>query len=111
MSGWRSETKRIEGFIARQYGKEAFEIDSSSGIFRTCRLAEGLADMTAVYTDRPQGRIAFWDVAAGHAIVEAAGGRVETWEGKPLMYNDADFYAQPYIALSPSLAKSFKIKL
>lgn len=111
MSGWRSETKRIESFLTHQYGKEALDIDSSSGIFRACRIAEGIADIAAVYTDRPQGRIAFWDVAAGHAIVESAGGRVETWEGKPLLYDAADFYTQPYLALSPAMAKGFRTKL
>jgi 3'(2'), 5'-bisphosphate nucleotidase len=31
-----------------------------------------------------------WDTAAGQAVLEAAGGRVETLDGKPLTYGKAE---------------------
>jgi 3'(2'), 5'-bisphosphate nucleotidase len=32
-----------------------------------------------------------WDIAAGHAVLDAAGGRVETIEGQPFTYGKAEF--------------------
>ncbi len=51
-----------------------------------CLIAEGLAD---VYPR--MGRTMEWDTAAGQAVLEAAGGRVETYpEGEPLAYGKID---------------------
>ena len=36
------------------------------------------------------GRTMEWDTAAGHAVVEAAGGRVLTEEGAPLLYGKTE---------------------
>jgi 3'(2'), 5'-bisphosphate nucleotidase len=49
-----------------------------------CRVAEGAVD---VYPRLAQ--ISEWDIAAGHALVTAAGGVVTTPEGAPLRYGDA----------------------
>jgi 3'(2'), 5'-bisphosphate nucleotidase len=50
-----------------------------------CRVAEGAAD---IYPRLAPTRE--WDVAAGHAVVAAAGGAVMTPDGSPLRYGDAE---------------------
>ena len=39
-----------------------------------------------------------WDVAAGHAILIAAGGKVDTLDGNPLSYGKPDFKNPNFIA-------------
>ena len=48
---------------------------------KLCRLAEGLADIYPRLS--PQSE---WDLAAGHAVLTAAGGLVTTPDGRPLLY-------------------------
>jgi 3'(2'), 5'-bisphosphate nucleotidase len=48
---------------------------------KLCRLAEGLADLYPRLS--PQSE---WDLAAGHAVLAAAGGLVTTPDGRPLLY-------------------------
>jgi len=59
---------------------------------KICRIAEGSADLYL----RLSG-INDWDLAAGHAIVEAAGGHVTTVDGKPLIYNTERQKLEPFI--------------
>lgn len=49
-----------------------------------CHVAAGLADFYIRY-----GETNAWDTAAGHAILEAAGGCVLDLDGRPLRYGDA----------------------
>lgn len=49
-----------------------------------CLIAEGEADVYPRF-----GPTMEWDTAAGHAVLEAAGGRVTTPEGAPLLYGKA----------------------
>lgn len=58
-----------------------------------CVVAEGAAD---VYPRL--GRTMEWDVAAGHAVLNAAGGRVETLDGKPFTYGKPDFENPDFVA-------------
>lgn len=58
------------------------EVLSAGSSLKFCLIAEGLADLYPRF-----GPTMEWDTAAGHAIVEEAGGRVITLEGKPLLYN------------------------
>jgi 3'(2'), 5'-bisphosphate nucleotidase len=56
-----------------------------------CRIAEGAADLYPRLATTCE-----WDVAAGHALVEAAGGAVTSPSGAPLRYgNGADGYRVP----------------
>jgi 3'(2'), 5'-bisphosphate nucleotidase len=56
-----------------------------------CRIAEGAADLYPRLATTCE-----WDVAAGHALVEAAGGVVTSPSGAPLRYgNGADGYRVP----------------
>jgi 3'(2'), 5'-bisphosphate nucleotidase len=56
-------------------------MDSS---IKFCRIAEGGADIYPRH-----GPTMEWDVAAGHAVLEAAGGRMTTLEGQPFTYGKA----------------------
>jgi 3'(2'), 5'-bisphosphate nucleotidase len=58
-----------------------------------CRLAEGVADLYPRF-----GNTMDWDTAAGQAVLEAAGGRVETTEGDPLGYGKPGFRNPHFIA-------------
>jgi 3'(2'), 5'-bisphosphate nucleotidase len=57
------------------------------------RIAEGLGDLYVRL-----GRTMEWDTAAGHAVLEAAGGRVETLDGKALGYGKAGFENPHFLA-------------
>lgn len=59
---------------------------SASSSLKFCRVAEGVADIYPRF-----GPTCEWDTAAGHAIVEAAGGRVLTLDGQEFTYGKPDF--------------------
>lgn len=65
--------------LAARYG-EVKQLITGSAI-KLCRVAEGSADVYPRLAPTHQ-----WDVAAGHAIVAAAGGAVTTPERRPLTY-------------------------
>ncbi len=69
--------------LAAQYGFTRREPMDSS--IKLCRIAEGAADIYPRH-----GPTMEWDVAAGHAVLEAAGGRMFTTEGLPFLYGKAD---------------------
>lgn len=64
----------------------------ASSSLKFCLVAEGTADVYPRY-----GRTMEWDTAAGHAIINAAGGRVETTDGKPLLYGKPGFENDGFI--------------
>lgn len=57
------------------------EIVSAGSSLKLCRVAEGAADMYPRL-----GRTMEWDIAAGHAVLNGAGGSVRTLDGAELMY-------------------------
>ncbi|MDB5417309.1 MAG: cysQ [Phenylobacterium sp.] len=69
--------------LASQYGFDRREAMDSS--IKLCRIAEGAADIYPRH-----GTTMEWDIAAGHAVLEAAGGRVTTPEGQPFAYGKAN---------------------
>ena len=59
-----------------------------------CRIAEGISDLYPKFS-----RIHEWDIAAGHIIIEEAGGRIiEPETGKAPSYNKKDYYQRPFVA-------------
>ncbi|MBW8756409.1 MAG: 3'(2'),5'-bisphosphate nucleotidase CysQ [Burkholderiales bacterium] len=60
---------------------------------KLCILAEGLADVYPRF-----GRTMEWDIAAGDAILRAAGGEVQTLDGAPLRYGKPGFENPDFIA-------------
>ncbi|MDO8379393.1 3'(2'),5'-bisphosphate nucleotidase CysQ [Phenylobacterium sp.] len=69
--------------LADKYGFDHPQAMDSS--IKFCRIAEGSAD---VYPRH--GPTMEWDIAAGHAVLEAAGGSVLTPEGEAFAYGKAD---------------------
>lgn len=69
--------------LAAQYGFDRREPMDSS--IKLCRIAEGAADIYPRH-----GPTMEWDVAAGQAVLEAAGGRMTTPEGEAFLYGKAD---------------------
>jgi 3'(2'), 5'-bisphosphate nucleotidase len=57
----------------------------SGSSLKFCRIAEGRADVYPRLSPTSE-----WDVAAGHAVVAAAGGSVTTQGGEPLTYGNMD---------------------
>jgi len=58
-----------------------------------CLIAAGAADLSARH-----GPTSEWDTAAGHAVLLAAGGRMETLDGAPLTYGKPGYVNPPFAA-------------
>jgi 3'(2'), 5'-bisphosphate nucleotidase len=69
------------------------ECISAGSSLKFCLIAEGRADLYPRF-----GRTMEWDVAAGHAVLAAAGGRVTTRDGAPFLYRKPGFENPPFIA-------------
>jgi 3'(2'), 5'-bisphosphate nucleotidase len=81
---------KTDAFLQKFKVKEQIAAGSS---IKFCRVAEGAADLYPRL-----GRTMEWDVAAGHAIVNAAGGSVTTVDNGPLSYGKSDF-ANPFFVV------------
>lgn len=83
---------RTEAFIASRPGAVRQEFGSA---LKFCRVAEGQADIYPRLAPTCE-----WDVAAGHAVVVAAGGKVTDTFGKALRFggNREDFIVPEFIA-------------
>lgn len=68
--------------LAAEYGFDIRQPMDSS--IKLCRIAEGMADIYPRH-----GPTMEWDTAAGHAVLEAAGGRFTTPEGEVFAYGKA----------------------
>jgi len=107
LSSWRIEARAAEpggvdavvsgshadagtdAFLARYAVRSCRAIGSS---LKFCAIAAGKADLYPRL-----GRTMEWDTAAGHAVLRAAGGTVETLDGAPLRYGKAaDGFANPH---------------
>ncbi|MGI9479088.1 MAG: 3'(2'),5'-bisphosphate nucleotidase CysQ family protein [Hyphomicrobiaceae bacterium] len=93
-------SKRLDQALADKPIGSRLEAGSS---LKFCRMAEGKADFYPRF-----GSISEWDIAAGHAILKAAGGEVTDFEGEPLRYgNDAAKYrTPPFVAWGKEELKS-----
>ncbi len=109
-AGARSDA--VVGLVSRRHGDARSEeairaagvsaTRAASSAIKFGLLAEGGADLHVRH-----GRTMTWDIAAGDAILSAAGGQVLDFEGRPLRYNDPDagFANPPFIAVArPELA-------
>lgn len=83
---------RTNAFITGRGGARRVTIGSA---LKFCRVAEGAADIYPRLS-----AISEWDIAAGHAIVEAAGGRVVDSHGAPLLFGQrrGNFAVPEFIA-------------
>ncbi len=69
------------------------EIISRGSSLKLCMIAEGKADIYPRF-----GPTMEWDTAAGHAIVTAAGGKINKPDGAPLLYNKENLLNPYFIA-------------
>jgi len=83
------DAEALDAFLA---GRKVAKLTSAGSSLKLCLVAAGEAD---VYPRL--GRTMEWDIAAGHAVLIAAGGRVTTVDGGPFRYGKADF-ANPHFA-------------
>jgi 3'(2'), 5'-bisphosphate nucleotidase len=88
-------------------GLKVRDLLSAGSSLKFCLVAAGEADLYPRF-----GRTMEWDTAAGHAVLTAAGGVVQTAEGKPLTYGKVEqgydnpaFVAASAAAIIPSLTK------
>ncbi len=79
----------MDAFLA---GRRVAEFRPAGSSLKLCLIAKGEADLYPRL-----GTTMEWDIAAGHAVLAAAGGRVETLDGKPFVYGKAD-YRNPHFA-------------
>lgn len=84
--------KRTEAFIAERPGAIRQILGSA---VKFCRVAEGGADIYPRLSPTSE-----WDVAAGHAVVTAAGGKITDSKGAALCFGEAreDFLVPEFIA-------------
>ncbi len=84
--------KRTEAFIADRPGAVRQILGSA---VKFCRVAEGGADIYPRLSPTCE-----WDVAAGHAVVTAAGGKVTDRKGAALRFGEAreGFLVSEFIA-------------
>ncbi|MBF2758705.1 MAG: 3'(2'),5'-bisphosphate nucleotidase CysQ [Ectothiorhodospiraceae bacterium AqS1] len=69
------------------------KIAHAGSSLKLCRIAEGSADVYPRF-----GRTMEWDIAAGHALVLAAGGDVSAFDGRSLRYGKAGFENPSFVA-------------
>ncbi len=74
-------------------GRKVRNIVNAGSSLKLCLIAAGKAD---IYPR--QGRTMEWDIAAGHAVLAAAGGQVQTFEGGPLLYGKPGFENPHFVA-------------
>jgi 3'(2'), 5'-bisphosphate nucleotidase len=80
----------MERFLADRR-VSAFRAAGSS--LKLCLLAQGEADLYPRF-----GPTMEWDIAAGHAVLQAAGGQVLTLDGEPFRYGKPDYRNGPFVA-------------
>ncbi|MGQ0849010.1 MAG: 3'(2'),5'-bisphosphate nucleotidase CysQ [Actinomycetota bacterium] len=93
----RGEWQRFEGadFRVQAMGSVAFKL---------ARVACGLAHATWSLAPKHE-----WDVAAGAALVAAAGGEVLGLDGTPLVFNQPSPWLPGLIAFGPGIATTFDL--
>lgn len=74
-------------------GTPVAETRSIGSSLKLCLVAAGEADLYPRH-----GRTMEWDVAAGHAVVVAAGGHLTTLDGRPVTYGKPGFENPPFLA-------------
>ena len=96
-SGWIAVGSRSHGDkgVEAEYlaAFPVVERQSRGSSLKFCLIAEGAADIYPRF-----GPTCEWDTAAGHAVLAAAGGRVEREDGTPLGYGKPRFLNPHFIA-------------
>ena len=82
--------ERTKAYIGQFPHAELVQCGSS---VKFCRLAEGAADLYARLAPTHD-----WDIAAGHAVLVAAGGKVTAPDGAPLAYGSPELLVPAFLA-------------
>ena len=77
-----------------------FELITIGSSLKFCILAEGKADIYPRF-----GPTSEWDIAAGHIILEEAGGKLKTIDNKDILYNTKDDILNPHFIAYGNLSK------
>lgn len=80
----------LDAFLA---GRQIAALSAAGSSLKFCLLAAGEADLYPRL-----GRTMEWDIAAGHAVLAAAGGSVRTLDGAPMRYGKAGFENPHFVA-------------
>lgn len=80
----------LEAFL---HGRRVAALKNAGSSLKLCLLAAGEADCYPRL-----GRTMEWDIAAGHAVLQAAGGAVLTQEGQPMHYGKPGFENPHFVA-------------
>lgn len=83
----------LERFLA---GRPVASVTTAGSSIKFCKIAAGEADLYPRL-----GRTMEWDTAAGHAVLEAAGGRVTNLDGEDLRYGKPGFANPHLVAAGP----------
>ena len=83
----------LDAFLA---GRAVASTSSIGSSLKLCLIAAGEADLYPRF-----GRTMEWDIAAGHAILRAAGGTVSCLDGTPLVYGKPGFANPHFVAAGP----------
>lgn len=82
------------------------ELKAAGSSLKLCLVAKGEADLYP-----RTGRTMEWDIAAGHAILKAAGGRVVTITGTPLTYGKNGYDNPHFIAMGKGQPSDYGLNL
>ena len=84
------DSGKLDAFLA---GSKVAALGNAGSSLKLCMVAAGEADLYPRF-----GRTMEWDIAAGHAVLLAAGGSVADIAGSPLRYGKAGFDNPHFIA-------------
>lgn len=84
------DASALEAFLA---GRKLAAVKSAGSSLKLCLVASGEADLYPRL-----GRTMEWDIAAGHAVLAAAGGRIDTVSGEALRYGKPGFENPHFVA-------------
>ena len=88
----RSFNEKTATYLKTNNFSEIIAVPSS---VKLCIIAEGAGDVYPKF-----GPTMEWDIAAGHALIRAAGGEISTLDGNALKYAKEDFENPQFIAVS-----------
>lgn len=96
VSRFHANERRLEAFLKKRLaarGETVKARNTAGGAIKFCLIAAGEADLYPRL-----GPTMEWDTAAGHAVLLAAGGAVETLDGAPLGYGKPGFLNPDFVA-------------
>lgn len=98
LTAFASRSTAIYSDLDIWFGREGLKVaerKQAGSSLKFCLIADGQGDIYPRF-----GRTCEWDTAAGHGVLDAAGGEVVTTDGQPLTYGKPDFYNPHFIARS-----------